>query len=181
MISKTVSSSRFQTSSVMTPQDANVYGKVFGGMVFSMMDYCAYAAASRYAGVPCVTAAVDSFSFLTPIEVGELVICEASVVFVGRSSLDVRAEVFAENVFTSERRPSNVGHFVMVAKRDGEAYVVPRLVCETTDDMRRFLEAQNRRKLRAKRNDEHDDILDELREASDDEIRQKYADSTSSM
>ncbi len=91
-------------SEVMTPTGANFLGKVFGGTILSLLDLVAYATSSRYAGAICVTASFDRVDFHEPIEVGELVICEGMVHYVGRTSIEVTIEAFAENVFTGVRR-----------------------------------------------------------------------------
>lgn len=171
---RTASSTRLVTSEVMTPQTVNAYGKVFGGYVFSKMDYAAFAAASRFAGAPCVTASCDRVDFLTPIEVGELVTFIAYVTYVGRSSVDVSVEVYAENVFTGERRHSNTGRFTMVAHKDGKTYEVPRLLCETVDEQREYLEAKRRRELRDLHNKEKDRIAAEIDDLPDDVVTRLF-------
>ncbi|HWZ61251.1 MAG TPA: hotdog domain-containing protein, partial [Gemmatimonadaceae bacterium] len=53
---KTVRASQHETSELMMPQNANLLGHVFGGVMLSMMDKTAAIAAFRHARAACVTA-----------------------------------------------------------------------------------------------------------------------------
>ncbi|HMS56712.1 MAG TPA: acyl-CoA thioesterase [Fimbriimonadaceae bacterium] len=166
---KTITESRVTMSKVMEPTDANFLGKVFGGSILSLLDLVAYATASRFAGNICVTASFDRVDFHSPIEVGELVICEGLVSYVGRTSVEVTIEVYAENVFAGDRRHTNTARVTMVAIKDGKPVEVPRLVCETQDDKVRFLQGKLRREIRGVQRAEYDSLatiisnLDEAR------------------
>lgn len=149
MLARTVSETRVNMSKVMEPTDANFLGKVFGGSILSMLDLVAYATASRFAGNICVTASFDRVDFHEPIEVGELVTCEGYVSFVGRTSVEVTTEVYAENLFVGKRRHTNTSRVTMVAIKDGKPVAVPGLICESQGEKVRFLEGKVRREVRA--------------------------------
>ena len=170
MQARTVSSSRVTTSEVMTPTGANFLGKVFGGTILSLLDLVAYATASRYAGAICVTASVDRVDFHEPIDVGELVICEGLVSYVGRTSVEVTIEVYAENVFSGVRRHTNTARVTMVAIKDNKPVEVPRLICETREDKIRFLEGRLRRELRVVQKAEYERLAETFRSADEDEL-----------
>ncbi len=85
---------------LMIPSYANFGGKIHGGILLSLMDKVAYAAASKHAGTYCVTVTVDKVEFLQPVEVGELVSMHASVNYVGRTSLVVGLLVVSQNLKT---------------------------------------------------------------------------------
>ncbi len=168
MTGKTVLSSRVEMSEVMTPNDANFLGKVFGGKVLALLDLVAYAASSRFAGTICVTASVDRVDFHEPIEVGELVSCVGVVSYVGRTSLEVTIEVSAENVLKGSRRHTNTARVTMVALNEaGKPIEVPRLICETRDEKIRFLEGRLRREIRGVQRVEFDRIASTFREAEE--------------
>ena len=154
----------------MQPQDANFFGNVFGGAILAKIDLCAYVTSSRFAGSVCVTASFDRVDFHEPIEVGELVIFIGHVSFVGRTSLEVTIEIYAENVLIGTRRHTNTARVTMVALKDGKPQVVPRLVCETRDDKIRFLEGKLRRELRLKHEDERGRIHAKFNSSTDEEL-----------
>ena len=79
-------------------------GDLFGGELMALVDQAAAVAAIRHAGGPAVTASIDRVDFRERIPVGALVTCEASVDFVGNTSMDISVEVYAEQVSTGERR-----------------------------------------------------------------------------
>lgn len=143
-----VAYSRVTLTELMIPSYANFGGKIHGGILLSLMDKVAYAAASKHAGTYCVTVSVDGVNFLQPVAVGELVSLLASVNYVGRTSLLVGIKVIAEDVRTGTVKHTNTSYFTMVAKDDeGRPTPVPGLLLETPDDTRRFLEAIKRREF----------------------------------
>jgi acyl-CoA hydrolase len=135
-------------SELMTPRNVNLLGKVFGGDVLAMIDKVAYVCAARFAGTVCVTASLDRVDFHSPIEVGELVHLTARVDYAGRTSIGIGIEVIAEDPQTGVQRHTNTSYVTMVALREGKPAPVPRLVCETDDEKRRFLMGRYRRMCR---------------------------------
>jgi len=157
-------------SEVMQPQDANFLGKVFGGAILAKIDLCAYATSSRFAGTICVTASFDRVDFHEPIEVGDLVTFIGHVSYVGRTSVEVTIEIYAENVLVGTKRHTNTARVTMVAIKDGKPQAVPRLVCETREDKISFLEGKLRRELKAKHQEERQKITTKFCDSSDEEL-----------
>lgn len=161
-------------SKVMEPTDANFLGKVFGGSIMSLLDLTAYAVSARFAENICVTASFDRVDFHEPIEVGELVVCEGFVSFVGRTSVEVTIEVFAENIFAGKRRHTNTARVTMVSVKEGKPHPVPRLICEDRDDKIRFLEGKMRREYRAVQREELARALEALKALTETELDERY-------
>lgn len=146
---KPVAHSRTTLTELMIPSYANFGGKIHGGIILSLMDKVAYVCATKHAGAYCVTVSVDGVNFRQPVEVGDLVSLLASVNYVGRTSLIVGIKVIAENVRLGTVTHTNTSYFTMVAKDDeNNPTEVPPLLLESPDDVRRFLEAIQRRELR---------------------------------
>jgi len=165
---KTVSSTRTQLAQIMTPLEANVLGKVFGGSLLAMIDLTAPATAQKFAGRICVTAAFDRVDFHEPVEVGSLVTMEGFVSFAGRTSLEVTIHVFATDLKSGAQRQTNTARVTMVAIDEaGKPTPVPRLLFESREDKLRFLEGKIRRELRKKQIAERDRIFSEYRELDD--------------
>jgi len=175
MTPKTPSSSRTETSQVVTPNDANFLGKVFGGTILSLVDLCAYATASRYAGNIAVTASFDRVDFHEPIELGEVVTCIGEVTYVGRTSMEVTIEVFAENVLKGGRRHTNTARVTMVAFKDGKPTPVPPLTFETKEEKVRFLEGKVRRELRKRQTLEQEKLCSQIAGLAEVELDQWIA------
>ena len=85
-------------SQVMLPHQANVAGNVHGGEIMKFMDMAAAAVAMKFSKGNCVTARVDELLFHLPIFVGALVTCTASLVYVGRTSMEVLVRVESEDL-----------------------------------------------------------------------------------
>ncbi|QTV05537.1 acyl-CoA thioesterase [Faecalibacter bovis] len=145
MIYKTVESSLITFSQLMLPSHSNFSGKIHGGYLLSLMDQIAFACASKYSGKYCVTASVDRVDFLTPVEVGELVTLNASVNYVGNTSMVIGIRVESQNVQTGEIRHCNSSYFTMICKEEnGEKADAPKLILRSANEVRRFYKALHR-------------------------------------
>ena len=81
---------------VPMPADANPTGDIFGGWIMSQVDIAGSIPALRMARGRIATVAVNSFVFRQPVLIGDLVSFYAKVVRVGRTSITVDVEVFAQ-------------------------------------------------------------------------------------
>lgn len=134
---------------LMIPSYANFGGKIHGGILLSLMDKVAYVCAAKHAGNYCVTASIDGVDFLEPIEVGEMVSLMASVNYTGNTSIVVGIRVISENVKTNVIKHTNTSYFTMVAKdENNKPAQVPGLIVENREQVRRFIEAIHRKKLK---------------------------------
>ncbi len=146
---RTVQETQHETSQLMMPQHSNNLNNVFGGVILSMMDTAAAVCAIRHARATCVTVSVDRVDFREPIHVGELVIMKCSVNFVGRTSMEVGVRVEAEHLLTGVRRHTNSCYLTYVAlDATGRPVEVPRLLPQSTADVRRYEAAAERRRRR---------------------------------
>ena len=81
---------------VPMPADANVHGDIFGGWIMSQVDIAGGTIAAERARGRVATVAVNSFVFKEPVLIGDRVSFYADIVRVGRTSLTVNVEVWAE-------------------------------------------------------------------------------------
>ena len=136
-VPKLPSASEAVVADLMMPHQANGLRRpsVFGGVVMSMVDRCAALSAMRHAGGQATTLSIDRILFKEPIRVGELVEIRARVVHVGRTSMSVLANVFAEDIASGERRHTNECWLTFVHLDElGKPAAVPRLRLETDED-----------------------------------------------
>lgn len=139
---KTPSESEIKTSKLMMPNDANFAGHVHGGVILELIDQVAYICAVRHSESYCVTAAVDRVDFKVPINVGELVHFDARIIYVGRTSMDIKIEISAEDLKTRKIRHTNTCYVTKVAVDENmNPREVPELVIETGNDKKLWDEA----------------------------------------
>jgi len=81
---------------VPMPADSNSSGDIFGGWVMSQVDIAGSIPAIRTARGRVATVAVNSFVFRQPVMVGDLVSFYAEVIKIGRTSITVEVEVYAQ-------------------------------------------------------------------------------------
>jgi acyl-CoA thioesterase YciA len=81
---------------VPMPSDANYSGDIFGGWIMSQVDIAGSIPAVQVAKGRVATIAVNSFLFKQPVLIGDLVSFYATISKVGRTSITVDVEVFAQ-------------------------------------------------------------------------------------
>ena len=86
---------------VPMPADLNQNGDVFGGWVMAQVDVAGAIPAMRLARGRVATVSVNSFQFKQAISVGDIVSLYAEIVHVGRTSITVNVEVYAERNYTN--------------------------------------------------------------------------------
>ena len=137
-IIKTPTESSIEMREMVMPHHTNPQNTVFGGTVMSWIDIAAAMVAARHCGRPVVTAHISDIDFIAPIKMGYHVLIQASLNYVGRTSMIVGVKVTSENPYTGDSR-------TFVALDDlGRPVEVPELKCETEDDIRRFENAKKR-------------------------------------
>jgi acyl-CoA thioesterase YciA len=78
------------------PADVNQHGDIFGGWIMAQVDIAGGVMAARHARGRVATVAVNSFTFKQPVFVGDLVTFYAQVTRVGKTSITVDVEVYAQ-------------------------------------------------------------------------------------
>jgi acyl-CoA thioesterase YciA len=101
--------------SIAMPADANPDGDIFGGWVLSQMDLAGGTMARQRAKGRVATVAVNAMTFLLPVYVGDDVSCYARIDKVGRTSITVCIETWAQRRDGGERVKVTEGTFVYVA------------------------------------------------------------------
>ena len=80
------------------PADTNPNGDLFGGWIMSQMDIAGGILAKETAHCRVATVAVDSFKFLKPVKVGDVVCCYGRVLRIGTTSIAIDLEVWVKHV-----------------------------------------------------------------------------------
>jgi acyl-CoA thioesterase YciA len=78
------------------PGDCNANGDIFGGWVMAQVDLAGSVLPARYAQGRYATVAVNEFVFKQPVRVGDILSFFSSVTRIGRTSITVKVEVYAE-------------------------------------------------------------------------------------
>ena len=139
------------TQIVMPTHTNGSAGVMFGGVMMQWIDVCAGVAAMRHANGAVLTASIDRLDFLSPVQVGEVVVLQAQVNYTARTSMEVGCRVETEDVVTQQRRYVTKAYLTFVAiDASGRPREIPKLAITTDEDRRRFDEAAQRRAARLK-------------------------------
>jgi len=146
---KSVHASQVEMIELVLPNDTNRLGNLLGGRLMHWIDIAAAIAASRHTNRVCVTAAVDELHFHHPVKQGEVVVLQASVNRVFRTSLEVGVRVTKENPLTGERKLTNTAYLTFVAIDDQGKPIEANLVRPVKSvEKKRYRDAARRRQLR---------------------------------
>ena len=80
------------------PANCNASGDIFGGWVMAQVDLAGSVIPARYAQGRIATVAVKEFIFKQPVRLGDILSFYASLTRLGRTSVTVQVEVFAERL-----------------------------------------------------------------------------------
>jgi acyl-CoA thioesterase YciA len=110
------------------PADTNANGDIFGGWVLSQMDQASGIAAVERAKGRVVTIAVNAMTFIRPVKVGDVLCVYTAIEYVGRTSMKVHIEAWAQRFITHVKEKVTDAVFTMVAIDDtGRPRPVPLL------------------------------------------------------
>ena len=136
--------------------DINGADRLFGGRLMEWIDSIAGIAARRHCGGSVTTACVDSLVFKNPAYLNEIVVIDAYVTYVGKTSLEVRVDSYVEDVATGERKQINVAYLTEVCVGEDER---PRripfgLKLDTDEQRNEWHMAQIRKMIRRERQEQ---------------------------
>lgn len=97
------------------PNTTNHYDTLFGGTAMQLMDEVAFITATRFTRKRCVTVSSDRIDFKKPIPAGTIVELIGRVTKIGNTSLDVRVDIFVEQMYEEVREKAVTGTFTFVA------------------------------------------------------------------
>ena len=134
---------------LVLPNDTNTLNNLMGGRLLHWMDIAAAISAQKHCNRIVVTASVDNVSFSHPIKLGDVVTINAKVTRAFNTSVEVRLDVWAENIPSGHRVKSNEAYYTFVAvDQSGRTIPVPPIIPETEEEKELFEGALRRRQLR---------------------------------
>ncbi|MER2605237.1 MAG: acyl-CoA thioesterase [Siculibacillus sp.] len=112
---------------IAMPADTNANGDIFGGWVLSQMDAAGGIRGVERARGRVVTIKVDTLTFIRPVRVGDVLCVYTDVESVGRTSMKIHIEAWAQRFLTAQREKVTDATFTFVAvDDDGRPRVIPR-------------------------------------------------------
>jgi acyl-CoA hydrolase len=134
---------------LVLPNDTNTLNNLMGGRLLHWMDIAAAISAQKHCNNIVVTASVDNVSFQHAIKLGDVITIEAKVTRAFSTSMEVRLDVWAENIPSGTRVHSNEAYYTFVAiDANGKTVPVPELIPESELEKKLFDGALRRRQLR---------------------------------
>ncbi len=116
---------------IAMPADTNANGDIFGGWVMSAMDQAGGIAGVERAQGRVVTVKVDSMTFIAPMKVGDVLEVYTDIESVGRTSMKIHIEAWAQRFQTTRREKVTDAIFTFVAVDDaGKPRPVPAIAAD---------------------------------------------------
>lgn len=104
-----------RTFKAVLPNTTNHYNTLFGGTALQMMDEVAFICATRFSRKRMVTISSEKVHFKQAIPAGTLIELVAKVEKVGNSSLEIKVEIYLEEMYANTRQKAISGMFTFVA------------------------------------------------------------------
>ncbi len=146
-----------ETTHIVMSEDINQLGNLHGGTLMQWVDIIGAVAATRHSRSIVTTAVLDSMDFKHPVPLGGIVTLNACVTWTGRTSLEVRVDVYSERCNTDKKTRTNTAYLVFVALGyDGKPKEVPPFVPKTENEQKEYDRAQKRREERLRKKDAND-------------------------
>lgn len=147
-----VSQSLVIMTELVLPTHTNALKSIFGGVIMSWIDIAAAISAQRHCKSPVVTASIDDLHFVAPVYEGWIVNLKASVNYAGKTSMEIGVRVDAENPIEGKTYHTSSAYLTFVAiDKSGKPMAVPPVLPETSEQIRRFKAAVQRRQWRLER------------------------------
>lgn len=138
-------------SEIVLPSHTNALGTIFGGTIMSWIDIAAAISAGKHARSIVVTASIDALHFIAPVRAGHVVTIKAMVNYAGKTSMEIGVRVDSENPLTGEQVHNVTAYTTFVALDSaGRPKAVPPVLPQSTEEKRRFSEAEKRKASRVK-------------------------------
>ncbi|WP_028980683.1 acyl-CoA thioesterase [Sporocytophaga myxococcoides] len=97
------------------PNTVNHYDTLFGGAALAYMDEVAFITATRFSKQRLVTVSTNKIDFKRPIPAGTIIEIIGKIEHVGNTSIQVKVEIFVEEMYHEKREKAIEGLFTMVA------------------------------------------------------------------
>lgn len=153
---KTPQETETQSRKLVMPDCINSGGTLFGGTMMAWIDKVAAMTAQRHANSHVVTASIDQLTFLEPVFLGDHVILKGRVVYVGKSSMEIRVDVWKENPILGTRAKCTQAFLTFVALDEtAQPRIVPQLDLSQSEDQIEFDEAKERIAVRKQLANKH--------------------------
>ncbi len=134
---------------LVLPNDTNTLNNLMGGRLLHWMDIAAAISGQKHCNRIVVTASVDNVSFKHSIKLGDVVTIEARVSRAFNTSVEVRLDVWAQNIPSGTMVKSNEAYYTFVAlDQSGYKIAVPELIPGTDEEIELYHGALRRRQLR---------------------------------
>jgi acyl-CoA hydrolase len=134
---------------MVLPNDTNTLGNLMGGRLLHWMDIVSAISAAKHCNRVVVTASVDFVDFKSAIKLGEILELKAKVTRAFTTSMEVRIDVWAENMQSGDRRYCNTAYYTFVAvDQTGNPIPVPQVQPDSDEEKEVYESALRRRELR---------------------------------
>lgn len=148
---KEVSASKTEQVHILMYEHINGEGRLFGGRLMEWIDVVAGVVARRHSGMTVTTATVDRLEFLAPAYLGDTIVLDGQITYVGNTSMEVRVDTYVEKL-SGEKERINRAYLVMVGLGpDGCPTRIPRLTLQTDEERAEWDAAVCRKKNRSVR------------------------------
>ena len=142
----------------------NAAGRLFGGTLLEWIDEVGMMVAKKHARMNITLASIEHLQFIRGAYLDHMVVLEGKLVFVGRSSMDIKVDSYVEDE-DGQRTLINTAYMTFVAlNTDDVPTEVPGLILETDEQRKEWEKGEKRRILKLENRYRKEHHLPEIEE-----------------
>lgn len=150
-MNKKTSESRVVLQHGILPKELNSGGSLYGAILLEHADHQSGACALKHTRRPITTASLDSFEFLHPFRLGDILETESFISGVGDSSVEVFTKFIGENDLTGERYLGAISFVTFKVFQVDKDNPLPGILPETEEERFILSGYEERRKINQER------------------------------
>ena len=132
------------------PEHANNLGTLHGGRLMDWIMLIGTITSSRFSKSTTLLGATDSIDFINPVKVGDIVMLDSWIEYVGSSSMEIVVRVYSENIESGEKKFITLSHLAFIAIGDDgkPKEITKKIVPQSKNEETIFQNARKRRERR---------------------------------
>ena len=132
------------------PEHANNLGTLHGGYLMDWIMLIGTITSSRFSKTTTLLGATDSIDFINPVKVGDIVMLDSWIEYVGSSSMEIVVRVYSENIESGEKKFITLSHlaFISVGEDGKPIEIAKKIIPQSKNEEVIFQNARKRRERR---------------------------------
>lgn len=146
-----ISKTKSEYIRVVFPEHANSIGSLYGGYMMRWILDAGILLATRFTKGPCVVGSMDSIDFIKPVRIGDILVFESFVEYVGNSSIEIGVNVYSGKYGKEKLACISNLSFVALDSEGNKRKILKKVYPQNEEEEKLYEKAIERRERRKNR------------------------------